>query len=120
MLWGGRWEGGSCLGMHVRIKDFKNKNKNKNELWFLFCFLTFVHVQSLSRVRLSATPWTVVHPAPVRGPDFLAFSAMDPLRHRSFFFFFNFYFYFILLYNTVLVLPNIDMNPPRVYMRSKT
>ena len=25
-------------------------------------------------------------------------------------------FYFILLYNTVLVLPYIDMNPPRVYM----
>ena len=32
----------------------------------------------------------------------------------------NFYFYFILLYNTVLVLPYIDMNPPRVYMRSQT
>ena len=30
MLWGGRWEGGSCLGMHVRIKDFKIKEtKNK-------------------------------------------------------------------------------------------
>ena len=29
-------------------------------------------------------------------------------------FFFNFNFYFILLYNTVLVLPYIDMNPPRV------
>ena len=28
-------------------------------------------------------------------------------------FFFNFNFYFILLYNTVLVLPYIDMNPPR-------
>ena len=28
----------------------------------------------------------------------------------------NFYFYFILLYNTVLVLPYIDMNPPRMYM----
>ena len=28
----------------------------------------------------------------------------------SFTFFFNFYFYFILLYNTVLVLPYIDMN----------
>ena len=27
MLWGGRWEGGSCLGMHVRIKDFKIKKK---------------------------------------------------------------------------------------------
>ena len=28
-----------------------------------------------------------------------------------FFFNLNFYFYFILLYNTVLVLPYIDMNP---------
>ena len=36
------------------------------------------------------------------------------------FFFFNFYFYFILLYNTVLVLPYTDMNPPRVYMSSQT
>ena len=35
-------------------------------------------------------------------------------------FIFNFYFYFILLYNSVLVLPYIDMNPPRVYMRSQT
>ena len=31
-------------------------------------------------------------------------------------FFFKFYFYFILLYNTILVLPYIDMNPPRVYI----
>ena len=37
-----------------------------------------------------------------------------------FFFFFNFYFYFILLYNTVLVLPYIDMNPPWVYMSSQS
>ena len=35
-------------------------------------------------------------------------------------FFFNYYFYFILLYNTVLVLPYIDTNPPRVYMHSQT
>ena len=35
-------------------------------------------------------------------------------------FFLNFYFYFILLYNTVLVLPYIDMSPPRVYMCSQT
>ena len=35
-----------------------------------------------------------------------------------FFFFLN--FYFILLCNTVLVLPYIDVNPPRVYMRSQT
>ena len=33
--------------------------------------------------------------------------------------FFFFFFYFILLYNTVLVLPYIDMNPPRVYMHSQ-
>ena len=35
MLWGGRWEGGSCLGMHVRIKEFKklkNKKKTKKNL----------------------------------------------------------------------------------------
>ena len=37
-----------------------------------------------------------------------------------FYFFFNFNFYFILLYNTVLVLAYIDINPPRVYMRSQT
>ena len=47
----------------------------------------------------------------VMGPDAMIF---------VFFFFFNFYFYFILLYNTVLVLPYIDMNLPRVYMSSQT
>ena len=36
-----------------------------------------------------------------------------------FYFFFNFNFYFILLYNAVLVLPYIDMNPARVYMSVK-
>ena len=36
------------------------------------------------------------------------------------FYFFNFYFYFILFYNTVLVLPYIDMNPPQVYMSSQS
>ena len=30
MLWGGRWEGGSCLGTHVRIKDFKIKKKSRD------------------------------------------------------------------------------------------
>ena len=31
-----------------------------------------------------------------------------------------FFFYFILLYNTVLVLPYINMNPPRVYTCSQS
>ena len=30
------------------------------------------------------------------------------------------FIYFILLYNTVLVLPYINMNPPRVYMSSQS
>ena len=37
-----------------------------------------------------------------------------------FYFLKNFYLYLILLYNTVLVLPYIDMNPPRVYMSSQS
>ena len=39
---------------------------------------------------------------------------------NAFFFFLNFYFYFILLYNTVLDLPYIDMNQPQVYMSSQS
>ena len=31
MSWGGRREGGACLGTHVRIKDFKIKKKNTKE-----------------------------------------------------------------------------------------
>ena len=46
----------------------------------------------------------------------------DPLEeematHSSILFFFLFYFIF-KLYNIVLVLPNIEMNPPQVYMCS--
>ena len=48
------------------------------------------------------------------------FITIAPLYLFFIFYFLNFYFYFILLYNTVLVLPYIDMNPPRVYMRSQT
>ena len=36
------------------------------------------------------------------------------------FLFINFFFYFILLYNTVLVLPYINMNPPQVYTCSQS
>ena len=39
----------------------------------------------------------------------MKFAKWVDIRHL----FFNFYFYFILLYNTVLVLPYIDMNPER-------
>ena len=42
------------------------------------------------------------------------------VRCRCYLFIFNVYFYFILLYNTVLVLPYIGMNPPRVYTSSQS
>ena len=49
-------------------------------------------------------------------PSFWGGNHLEEYCHdMAFFFFFN----FILLYNTVLVLPYIDMNPPRVYMRSQ-
>ena len=43
-------------------------------------------------------------------------NSMDCSSPGYLFIFLTFYFYFILLYNIVLVLPYIDMNPPRVYM----
>ena len=42
------------------------------------------------------------------------------LLHRNSILFYFFNFYFILLYNTILVLPYIDVNPPRVYMSSQS
>ena len=45
-------------------------------------------------------------------------STHTAMFHSLFTFLLFFYFYF-LLYNTVLVLPYIDMNPPQVYMSSQ-
>ena len=49
--------------------------------------------------------------------DQLRNDIMVKIKINSNFFFFKFYFIF-KLYNTVLVLPNIEMNPPQVYMCS--
>ena len=55
---------------------------------------------------------------------FFGVLSLDCLFLQKSFFLFLFLFiylsYFILLYNTVLVLPYIDMNPPWVYMWSQT
>ena len=45
---------------------------------------------------------------------------LNPRGFDEGFFFYYFYFYFILLYNIILVLPYIDMNPPLVYMSSQS
>ena len=46
-------------------------------------------------------------------PTQIAYSKAETLL------FFKFYFYFILLYNTLLVLPYIDMNPPYITLPRK-
>ena len=53
--------------------------------------------------------------------NYLFFHYLIIMRFFFFSFLFkNFYFYFILLYNTVLVLPYIGMNPPWVYTSSQS
>ena len=47
--------------------------------------------------------------------QFLSFCSCHPLNRNAPFFFFNFIF---KLYNIVLVLPNIEMNPPQIYLCS--
>ena len=57
----------------------------------------------------------------LRVPTKFYTGSMSCERTGAFFFsILNFNFYFILLYNTVLVLPYIDMNPPWVYMSSQS
>ena len=56
--------------------------------------------------------------------NFIFLHIVDPFSQHSdflvrvFYFIFSFIYLFILLYNIVLVLPYIDMNPPWVYMCS--
>ena len=58
------------------------------------------------------------HPYMTTGKT-IALTKLTYTKENVLFLFFNF-FSFILIYNTVLVLPYIDMNQPRVYMRSQT
>ena len=79
-----------------------------------------------SHVWFYVTPWTKASQAPLstgilqaRIQEWVAIS-FSIHYIIVFIYFFNVYFYFILLYNTVLVLPYIDMNQPRVYMSSQS
>ena len=88
-----------------------------------------------NRVWCFATPWTVAHQAPLSmgfsrqeywnglpclppvdlpNPGIEPESLLSPALAGGFFFF----FFFFKLYNIVLVLPYIEMNPPQVYMCS--
>ena len=99
--------------------------------------LPFVHntcvcvlLKSLLSCWLFVTPWTVAHQAPLSmelsrqkywsglpcpPPGDLPHPGIGPLISHALYFFLSFIIIIILLYNIVLVLPYINMNPPRVY-----
>ena len=103
------------------------------------CVCVCVSVHALSHVQLCGTPCTVAHQAllsmgfpwqeywsglPFLPPGDLPDPGIEPRslcllhwRGDCLLFFFKFYFIF-KLYNIVLVLPNIEMNPPQVYLCS--
>ena len=68
-----------------------------------------------SRALISTINWKLAFALYCNSTDFLKF-----ILFYLFFYFLNFYFCFILLYNTVLVLPYIDMNQSWVYMSSQS
>ena len=96
-----------------------------------------VKVKSLSRIRLFATPWTAAYQAPQSmefsrqeywsglpfpSPGVLPDPGIEPgspaLKTDSFFFLFLKFYFIFKFYIIVLVLPNIKMNPPQVYIRT--
>ena len=103
------------IGVRVSLSHISNFNSGIvdnlvfNSLHFSFIFYLTTFLYNFANIRRN----------PMLLPEWPSTSNRLKKNARISFFF-NFYFYFILLYNTVLVLPYIDMNPPRVYMRSQT
>ena len=122
MVWGGRREGCSGWGTHVylwrihfdiwqnqyNIVKLKNKIKlKKKEYWGGWPF---------------PSPGDLPNPG-IFNPGLLhCRQILYCLNHQGIYYFsppIYFFFYFIFkLYKIVLVLPNIKMNPPQVYMCS--
>ena len=82
----------------------RREGKKKMFCFVLFCFTEFL----INKIAV------------IDKITYLCGPAIVCLYFYFLFIFFNFYFYFILLYNTVSVLPYIDMNQPRVYMSSQS
>ena len=63
MLWGGRSEGGSCLGTHVRIKDFKIKKiknlKKKKQRHYFADKVHLVKAMVFPVVMYRCESWTI-------------------------------------------------------------
>ena len=49
-FWGGRWEGGSCLGKHVELKILKFKKKH---ILFNSIRVSFSEIRTQTQVNLS-------------------------------------------------------------------
>ena len=66
MLWGGRWEGGSCLGTHVRIKDFKIKKikKKKKKQKTKNIYINQVRDMGKKTKRKQMTVWNLASVSP--------------------------------------------------------
>ena len=76
------------------------------------------HIISLDHPHAPAP--SILYPALNVDRLFISYMILYFIYVYYFLLFLNFYFYFILLYNTVLVLPYIDMNLPWVYMSSQS
>ena len=111
--------------LHVQ-KGYVSKNGSQNKVWR--AQWPGAEVRPLERSdQLSGDILLKTNPQKENSTDLLCAVYLSPIINSQMspafyfyfiYFFFNFIFYFILLYNTVLVLPYIDMNPPRVYMHS--
>ena len=91
----------NCQGPYILLHLFKDKNEN--HIWYTvqpcFHFLSFF--------------------SPNKQNVFSQYMKIHPFILFYFILFYFILFYFIFkLYNIVLVLPNIEMNPPQVYPRS--
>ena len=88
--------------------------------FILHCILHFsckiLHFECIYKVSdILKIMWLFIYKLLCLGVPLLLFYLFIFLSQPSYFYFFYFFF---KLYNIVLVLPNIEMNPPQVYMYS--
>ena len=102
-----------------QLKSYLEVEFHKN-----LCFMDTLKCRVVQYLRCHAPSAEVQGSIPGQGTKFhkpqlkIPHAATETWCSQNFFF--NFYFYFILLYNTVFVLPYIDMSPPRVYISSQS